>query len=166
MAKEKKAKELKDKKEQAAKEKRDEMKIRHEAEQQRRAAAAKAVAERNEAARAAQQSAAAPSGGGGASSSGASLNSRAKQPAAQGRDMAGLRVVQRAMVHVTGLSPRIAKEEILRRNEYFGQYGNILKVVLSGAPKVASGPPTQSCSITYASRDEAEQAPDPMSPHF
>ena len=103
------------------------------------------------------------------SSSAASLNASsraAKQPAgrADGRDLAGLRVVQRAMVHVTGLSPRIAKEDILRRQEYFGQYGNILKVVLSGAPKVASGPPTQSCSITYASRDEAEQArPSPAS---
>jgi hypothetical protein len=26
---------------------------------------------------------------------------------------------------VMGLSPRIAKEEILRRHEYFGQYGKV-----------------------------------------
>lgn len=48
------------------------------------------------------------------------------------RDMAALRAgAGRTIVYVMGLSPRIAKEEILRRHEYFGQYGKILRIQVS-----------------------------------
>ena len=67
---------------------------------------------------------------------------------------------QRTVISVTGLSPRIAKEEIMRRQEYFGQYGKILRVALQNAPTSTPGPPSFACQITYASRDEAEQARD------
>jgi hypothetical protein len=39
-----------------------------------------------------------------------------------------VRVVQRNLVYVIGLPPAIALEETLRRPEYFGQYGRIVKV--------------------------------------
>jgi CCR4-NOT transcription complex subunit 4 len=32
---------------------------------------------------------------------------------------------------VIGISPNIAKEEVLRRFEYFGQYGKILNVTIN-----------------------------------
>lgn len=74
------------------------------------------------------------------------------------RDMA-LRTSQRAIVYVMGLSPRIAKEEVLRRHDYFGQYGKILRIQVSPAGAAAtSGPPSLRCCITYATREEAEQA--------
>lgn len=71
-----------------------------------------------------------------------------------------MRVIQRTLVYVMGLSPRIAKEDILRRHEYFGQYGKILRIQVNGAHlhSSASGPPSCSCYITYSNREEAEQA--------
>ena len=44
-----------------------------------------------------------------------------------------LRVVQKNLVFVIGLSPRLAEPEILRKNEYFGKYGKIYKVVINNS---------------------------------
>ena len=41
------------------------------------------------------------------------------------------RVIQRDLVYVIGLAPTIAEESILMRQEYFGQYGNIKKLVVN-----------------------------------
>lgn len=35
------------------------------------------------------------------------------------------------MVFVIGLSPRLADPEVLKKNEYFGKYGRIYKVVIN-----------------------------------
>jgi len=68
-------------------------------------------------------------------------------------------LTQRAAVHVTGLSPRIAKEEILRRHEYFGQYGKIVRVAVSpAAVSSANGPISLRACITFTTNEEAEQA--------
>jgi hypothetical protein len=71
-----------------------------------------------------------------------------------------MRVIQRTLVYVMGLSPRIAKEDILRRHEYFGQYGKILRIQVNSAHmhSASNGPPSCSCYITYSNREEAEQA--------
>ncbi len=47
------------------------------------------------------------------------------------RDLANIRVIQRNLVYVTGLHVSIASEATLRKPEYFGQYGRILKMVLN-----------------------------------
>ncbi|KAF3925461.1 hypothetical protein ABW21_db0207468 [Orbilia brochopaga] len=50
------------------------------------------------------------------------------------KHLSGLRVVQKNLVYVTGLSPRIREEDLLqtlRGEQYFGQYGRILKIVVS-----------------------------------
>ena len=47
--------------------------------------------------------------------------------------------------------------------EYFGQYGKIMKVQLNSAPSSTPGPPSLSCHITYSNRDEAEQVSLPSS---
>ncbi len=41
------------------------------------------------------------------------------------------RVIQRNLVFVVGLSPRLADPETLRKTEYFGKYGKIFKVVIN-----------------------------------
>lgn len=41
------------------------------------------------------------------------------------------RVVQKNLVFVIGLSPRLADPEVLKKNEYFGKYGRIYKVVIN-----------------------------------
>ena len=181
MAREKKAKELKDKKEQQAKEAKEkreaELKSRQEAQARAAASAAAAAASgaagscasmRMSASQAgvAQAASIAPGScnGGGSNATVGVSRSIAKQPLQSGRqdqlrDMVALRTTQRAIVYVMGLSPRIAKEEILRRHEYFGQYGKIMRIQVSPAGTApTSGPPSLRCCITYATREEAEQA--------
>lgn len=56
------------------------------------------------------------------------------------KHLAGMRVVQKNLVYVTGLSPTIQDDrlhETLREKEYFGQYGEILKIVVSKAKDAA-----------------------------
>jgi len=50
---------------------------------------------------------------------------------AQRRELANMRVVQRNLVYLVGLAPSIAKEETLRSNSFFGQYGKIVKVAVA-----------------------------------
>lgn len=50
------------------------------------------------------------------------------------KHLAGLRVVQKNLVYVTGLNPPCAQEDlhsVLRSEKYFGQYGKILKIVIN-----------------------------------
>jgi hypothetical protein len=48
-----------------------------------------------------------------------------------------VRVVQKNLVFVIGLSPRLADAEVLRKHEYFGKFGKILKVVINPSPSYA-----------------------------
>ena len=45
--------------------------------------------------------------------------------------MGSLRVIQKTLVYVIGIAPEIATEETLKRPEYFGQYGDLQKVVVN-----------------------------------
>lgn len=45
--------------------------------------------------------------------------------------LANMRVIRRDLVYAVGLPPSIASEDILRKAEYFGQYGKISKIVLN-----------------------------------
>lgn len=52
------------------------------------------------------------------------------------KHLAGLRVVQKNLVYVVGLSPGIPEQDLLktlRGDKYFGQYGTIVKIVVSKA---------------------------------
>ena len=46
-------------------------------------------------------------------------------------DLENVRVVQRKLVYVVGLSPSISTEETLTKPAFFGQYGHIKKCVVS-----------------------------------
>lgn len=39
--------------------------------------------------------------------------------------LSAVRILQKHILYVIGISPSIAKEEILKRYEFFGQYGRI-----------------------------------------
>ena len=80
------------------------------------------------------------------------LNAERRQREAQKREMeaanrkhlAGLRVIQKNLVYVVGLNPRIKEEDLLqtlRGEQYFGQYGKIVKIVVNKrtAPDSATG---------------------------
>lgn len=45
-----------------------------------------------------------------------------------------VRVMQRNLVYVIGLSPNIAKEDLLKQKQYFGRFGKIVKVGVSNLP--------------------------------
>ena len=42
-----------------------------------------------------------------------------------------MRVVQRNLVYVIGLAPSVARDTLLERADYFGQYGRIVKLVVN-----------------------------------
>ena len=115
MAKEKKAKELKDKREQQAKE----LKEKREAEKQAiqvRAAAAAAAAGANLSPMGV--SGPVPVRGGSSGDLAVAARQLGKQPTrVESSEHARMRLVQRTLVYVIGLSPRLAKEELLRRHE-------------------------------------------------
>ena len=58
--------------------------------------------------------------------------------------LANMRVIRRNLVYAVGLPPSVATEDMLRKSDYFGQYGKISKIVLNrnhngnGDPRRAS----------------------------
>ena len=53
------------------------------------------------------------------------------------RHLSDVRVVQKNLVFVVGLSQRLADTEVLKKNEYFGKFGKIVKVVINPSPSYA-----------------------------
>ena len=53
------------------------------------------------------------------------------------RHLADVRVVQKNLVFVVGLSQRLADSEVLKKIEYFGRFGKIMKVVINSSPSYA-----------------------------
>ena len=45
--------------------------------------------------------------------------------------LGSVRILQKNILYVIGISPSIAKEDILKKYEYFGQYGKILQISLN-----------------------------------
>ncbi|KAJ0171104.1 hypothetical protein K1T71_013303 [Dendrolimus kikuchii] len=75
------------------------------------------------------------------------------------RALANVRVVQNNLVFVVGLPVRLADPEILKRQEYFGKYGKIHKVVINQSTAYAgSQGPSASAYVTYVSSADALRA--------
>ncbi|XP_046642953.1 uncharacterized protein LOC124328287 isoform X2 [Daphnia pulicaria] len=83
-----------------------------------------------------------------------------KQKATENRKhLANVRVVQRNLVFVVGLSPRLADPEVLKRHEYFGKLGKIHKVVINHSTQYAgSQGPSASAYVTYIRGEDALRA--------
>lgn len=83
--------------------------------------------------------------------------SQRKQKAAECRKhLTNIRVVQKNLVFVVGLSPRLCDAEILRRHEYFGKFGKIHKVVINQSTSyVGSQGPSASAYVTYFRPEDA-----------
>jgi hypothetical protein len=75
------------------------------------------------------------------------------------KHLANMRVVQKNLVYVIGLSARIATEEMLRQTEFFGQYGRILKVVVNrktmGNYNQVQNQSVVGVYVTFSKKDEA-----------
>ncbi|XP_047519363.1 uncharacterized protein LOC125059146 isoform X3 [Pieris napi] len=84
------------------------------------------------------------------------------------RALANVRVVQNNLVFVVGLPVRLADPEILKRQEYFGKYGKIHKVVINQSPAYAGSQdrcevrrlqsPSASAYVTYVLSADALRA--------
>ncbi|KAF3238886.1 transcriptional repressor proteinral negative regulator of transcription subunit 4 [Orbilia oligospora] len=79
------------------------------------------------------------------------------------KHLSGLRVVQKNLVYVTGLNPRIKEEDLLqtlRGDQFFGQYGKIQKIVVN--KRTADKAPTERSAgmgvyVTFARKEDAEK---------
>lgn len=88
-----------------------------------------------------------------------SQKAKTNKASSEGRkQLSSVRVIQRNLVYIVGLPLTLADEDLLQHKEYFGQYGNVLKVSMSRtAAGVIQQFPNNTCSvyITYAKEDEA-----------
>ncbi|KAI9676733.1 MAG: transcriptional repressor general negative regulator of transcription subunit 4 [Trizodia sp. TS-e1964] len=77
------------------------------------------------------------------------------------KHLAGLRVVQKNLVYVVGLNPRIREEDLLntlRGDLYFGQYGKIVKIVVSKGKDgggISHGNQPLGVYVTFARQEDA-----------
>ena len=60
--------------------------------------------------------------------------------------LANMRVIRRNLVYAVGLPPNIASEDMLRKPDYFGQYGKINKIVLNRSQTTTPDPRRASAS--------------------
>lgn len=87
------------------------------------------------------------------------------------RHLVDIRVIQKNLVYVIGISARIAHEHILKETEYFGQFGRIVKIVVNRRNTGAPLPPSATASsggtatttsgsayVTYGRAEEAARA--------
>jgi CCR4-NOT transcription complex subunit 4 len=70
--------------------------------------------------------------------------------------LANMRVIRRNLVYAVGLPAPVATEEILRKPEYFGQYGKINKIVLNRAQVQGTDPrrATASAYVTFVHKED------------
>lgn len=74
------------------------------------------------------------------------------------KHLAGLRVVQKNLVYVVGLNPQIREEDLLRTlrgPQYFGQYGKIIKIVVSKSKDGGHNPQSLGVHVTFARKEDA-----------
>jgi hypothetical protein len=74
------------------------------------------------------------------------------------KPLANLRVIQKNLVYIIGLSTKIASEDILKQPEFFGQYGKIMKIVVNKKHIYnanSSQGPSVSVYVTYYKKEDA-----------
>ena len=69
-----------------------------------------------------------------------------------------IRIIKKNLVHVHGFPKSLADKYILHSNEYFGQYGKIIKLVLSCKINPDNNKKVYSAYITYSNEREAAYA--------
>ena len=65
------------------------------------------------------------------------------------------RIIQRNLVHFQGFPDRLYNKELLFSQEYFGQYGNITKIILTNKMDKITNNKLNSAYITFSKSEEA-----------
>lgn len=70
--------------------------------------------------------------------------------------LANMRVIRRNLVYAVGLPPNIANEDLLRKPEYYGQYGKISKMVLNktNVTSTVTGRASASAYVTFVHKQD------------
>ncbi|KAL1841643.1 hypothetical protein VTJ49DRAFT_6749 [Mycothermus thermophilus] len=74
------------------------------------------------------------------------------------KSLVGVRVVQKNLVYVTGLTPTVREDELLktlRKPEFFGQYGNILKISISSRKGTDGQNQSLGVYVTFEKKEDA-----------
>ena len=76
------------------------------------------------------------------------------------KNLVGVRVVQKNLVYVTGLTPTVREDELLRtlrRPEFFGQYGNIQKISISNRKSSDGQNQSLGIYVTFERKEDASK---------
>ena len=68
------------------------------------------------------------------------------------------RIIQKNLVHFQGFPDRLYNKELLISKEYFGQYGNICKIILTNKVEKKANKKSNSAYITFATFEQAAYA--------
>ncbi|KAI0152696.1 hypothetical protein GGR57DRAFT_168779 [Xylariaceae sp. FL1272] len=74
------------------------------------------------------------------------------------KNLQGVRVVQKNLVYVTGLTPGVREDELLktlRKHEFFGQYGNIQKISISNRKSSDGQQQSLGIYVTFERQEDA-----------
>ncbi|KAI1116415.1 hypothetical protein F5Y14DRAFT_448931 [Nemania sp. NC0429] len=74
------------------------------------------------------------------------------------KNLQGVRVVQKNLVYVTGLTPTVREDELLktlRKPEFFGQYGSIQKISISNRKSSDGQQQSLGIYVTFEKKDDA-----------
>lgn len=75
------------------------------------------------------------------------------------KHLAEFRVLQKNLVYAVGLSQRMADPELLKKPEFFGKFGKIIKIAVGTAQALNNfTPPTHTAYVTYARSEDALRA--------
>lgn len=74
------------------------------------------------------------------------------------KNLVGVRVVQKNLVYVTGLTPTVREDELLktlRQHQFFGQYGNIQKISISNRKNLDGQNQSMGIYVTFERKEDA-----------
>ena len=71
------------------------------------------------------------------------------------KNMSHLRIIQTNLIHIHGFPKNLAKTELLKSNEYFGQYGKIIRLLVTQKINPDNNKKVYSAYITYSNEQEA-----------
>jgi hypothetical protein len=98
-------------------------------------------------------------GGGGTAAASNSEDDDNDRPSLPGeKNFQNVRVLQRNLLYVVGLPPSISREDILKKREYFGKFGRIVKVAINRKQIHSDSRASYSAYVTFKRAADAEIA--------